>query len=160
MKLIEIFNSVRDLPYHCPESKEDIDHRCWEKHRILYSKLKRLGYNVRYRVCEFKWNEMNLPKEVSDKAPKNTDYHLYLEVEINGKWIKVDCSYDSKLGLVKWDGKTDTKICVKCLMTLSPEESEKIEEFDMKNYDKIIEEYHELYVALNKFLEKLNGLKM
>ena len=45
-------------------------------------------------------------------------------------------------------------------MTLSPEESEKIEEFDMKNYDKIIEEYHELYVALNKFLEKLNGLKM
>jgi hypothetical protein len=156
MRAIEIFNSVRDLTYHCPESKDDVDHRCWGKHRILYDRLKNAGYNVRYRVCEFRWDELKLPKEVSDKAPKELDVHLYLEIELDGKWIILDCSNDKALGRYnEWDGKSDTNFQVKCKTILSPEESAKIEEYDRKNYDKILKDYHELYVALNKFLDKI-----
>ncbi len=105
---------------------------------------------------------MTVPKEVLDKAPKSRDYHLYLEIKINNKWVRVDCSDDPKLKLVEWDGKTDTKISVKCLRVLSPKKSAKIEENERKNYDNVLKEYHEFYLALNKFLEKIRnrqGLK-
>ncbi len=156
MKTIEIFNSVRDLTYHCPESKKDVDHRCWGKHRILYDKLRKAGYQVRYRVCEFRWDELKIPKEIFEKAPKELDFHLYLEIEQNGSWVILDCSNDKTLGKYnKWDGKSDTELQVKCKKVLSPEESAKIERYDRENYDKILKDYHELYVALNKFVDKI-----
>lgn len=156
MNVIEIFNSVRDVPYHCSESKKDVDYSCWGKHRLLYDKLKRAGYTVRYRVCEFRWDELKFPKEISKKAPKKTDFHLYLEIELDGKWIILDCSNDKALGRYnEWDGKSDTEFQVKCKRILSPEESAKIEKSNRENYDKTLEEYHELCVAINKFLDKI-----
>ncbi len=155
MALIEAFNSVRNIVYHCPESRRDVDARCWGKQRMLFKKIKKLGYKVRYRVCEFKWRELKLPKEITDKAPKKTDYHLYLEIEIDGKWTKVDASDDPGLGLVEWDGKHDTKLSVKCLKVLSPEESAKVESDEKENYDKILKEYREFYIAINRFLERI-----
>ncbi|MEA3429695.1 MAG: hypothetical protein U9R08_00320 [Nanoarchaeota archaeon] len=156
MKVITIFNSVRDLTYHCPESKDDVDHRCWGKHRILYDKLNKAGYKVRYRVCEFRWDELKIPKNVSDKAPKELDVHLYLEIKLDNKWINLDCSNDPTLKKYnEWDGKSDTELQVKCRKILSPKESAKIEEYDKTNYKKIIKKYHELYTALNKFLDKI-----
>ncbi|HLC84968.1 MAG TPA: hypothetical protein VJH22_04200 [Candidatus Nanoarchaeia archaeon] len=156
MNLIDTFNSVRDLPYHCPESKDDHDHRCWGKHRILFKKLKELGCHVRYRVCEFSWDDLRLPKEIVKLSPKKLDYHLYVEVQLDGKWIALDCSDDSGLpSYTNWDGKSDTELAVKCRRVLSPEESATIEEFDRKNYASIIAEYHDLYTAINKFLNKI-----
>lgn len=156
MKAIDIFNSVRDITYHCPESRSDVDHRCWGKHRILFDKLKKAGYNVRYRVCEFRWDELDIPKEISDKAPKELDFHLYLEIELDKRWIILDCSNDKALGRYnEWDGISDTKLQVKCKKTLSFEDSAKIEEHDKKTYDKILKDYHELFVALNSFLKKV-----
>ncbi|NCN99393.1 hypothetical protein COU62_02460 [Candidatus Pacearchaeota archaeon CG10_big_fil_rev_8_21_14_0_10_35_219] len=31
MDTIQVFNKIRDLPYHCPESSEEVDYRCWGK---------------------------------------------------------------------------------------------------------------------------------
>jgi hypothetical protein len=156
MDLIEIFNSIRDIPYHCPESAEDLNHSCWGKHRILYHRLMKAGHKVRYRVCEFKWSELKFPKELVDKAPTDSDLHLYLEIELGEKWIKLDCSNDKSLGKYnKWDGKSDTELQVKCKKILSPEESAIAEEDNKKNHNKIVEEQQEFYCAINKFLSKI-----
>jgi len=154
MDIIDIFNSVRDLTYHCPESKRDVDQSCWGKHRILHKKLKQLGYDVRYRVCEFRWDGLRTPKEIIDKSPKEQDFHLYLEIKLDNKWVILDCSNDPDLpSYNEWDGKSNTKFSVKCIKILSPEESAKLEESYRKNYELILEKYHDLYMDLNKFLE-------
>ena len=62
MKEIQIFNKIRDTPYHCPESKNDLEITCRGKSRMLYDYLKKARYQVRFRVCDFYWCEQKIPE--------------------------------------------------------------------------------------------------
>ncbi len=155
-KFIQIFNKVRDLPYHCPENLNDKNYTCWGKHRILYTELKKLGYKVRFRVCSFKWSELKLQKEIYRLAPKDLDKHLYLEIFLNNRWIILDCSDDYKLPRYNiWDGKSDCKLEVKAIHIFSPAESITIEREMKKDFKIIIKKYKQLYKSINSFLSKI-----
>lgn len=160
MNIIDVFHSVRDLPYHCPESKSDNDHSCWGKHRILYDKLKEKNQEVRFRVCEFRWDAMRIPKEIVEKSPEELDFHLYLEIKLNDEWVILDCSNDPGLpSYNEWDGKSNTQFSVKCLRILSPEEGIRLEKLYRDNFESVLENYHFLYLGLNKFLDGVRGNK-
>lgn len=124
------------------------------KHRILFERLKTAGCTVRYRVCTFRWDALGLPKEIVAQAPKEIDYHLFVEVNLDGKWICLDCSNDSALGrYYTWDGESNTKLLVPALQILTPQESIRQEKATRTNFEKTITAYHDFFVALNTFLD-------
>jgi hypothetical protein len=152
--LIKIFEEFRDIPLRAPESINNMDNRCWGKHRKLYKKLQRKNFRVRYKVCKFLWSEQKIPRIITSLVPMDEDKHLFLEVLINNKWIIVDCSNDSKLPEYNtWDGKGNCQIGVKYTAILSVEESKKTEEKENKEYDIMLPKYISFHKELNKFLE-------
>lgn len=121
---IRAFEKIRDIPYHIPESPNELDHRCWGKNRLLLEEFKKLGYEARLIVTKFSWDIQHLPKELTSQAPTNSDIHPLVEIKINGEWIKVDATVDSDFSKYpKWDGETDTKISIHYDKICTPEES-------------------------------------
>jgi len=156
MESIKIFNQIRDLPFHCPESLEDKDYRCWGKNRILFEELKKNNFEVRFRVCDFLWSEQKIPRGITLKSPKDLDKHLYVEIKIDNKWVLLDCSNDSKLPSYNtWDGKSNCEIAVKYTKIYSPEESKEIEEQEKTEFINNFNQYKEFYISMNKFFDKL-----
>lgn len=154
--LVEIFKEVREIPYHIPESPNEEDYRCWGKNRILLKKFLEAGYEARLIVCKFFWSEQKIPKEIISIAPSDKDFHPFVEVKIDGNWIKVDSTLDSSFPKYnEWDGKTDTKISIKYNKILSPEESQEINsKEDSSNKSN---EWYEFYKKLNKFFDKVKN---
>lgn len=158
--IVKIFNEVRDLPYHCPESLEDKDYRCWGKNRILFKALREAGIETRYRVCDFVWQEQRLPPEISKLAPFSVDKHLFLEARIDNNWVVLDSSNDSGFpSYNKWDGKSNCEIAVRSSRIYDPEESIDLERKERETFSRDFEKYKDFYVSLNKFFGKIKGLK-
>ncbi len=154
--LIETFEKVRDIAYHCPESVDDNDYRCWGKNRILADEFRKMGYDVRFRVCKFFWAKQKLPKELTSQAPTDIDYHPFIEIMLNDKWIIVDPTLDSNFPKYNiWDGISDCKISIKYDEILSIEESNLNERNeDFRKRDKVWFEFHR---KLNKFFERIKN---
>lgn len=155
---INIFNDTRDIPYYCPEFINNIDNRCWGKHRILYKKFLELGFEVRYRVCSFKWSEQRIPEDIVKLAPTDLDYHLFLEIRINNKWVILDCSNDSKLPSYNvWNVKDDCKLAVNHNELLSVEKSIEFERDEKLNFKQNFNKYKEFNIKINKFFNKIRN---
>jgi len=106
-ELIEKFEKIRNEPLDVENN------RCWEKHIKLKKIFEDLGYETEYRVCSFLWSEQRIPKKIIDMIQEDLDYHLYLEVEINGLKLVIDASNDFLLPEYNiWDGKSSCNICV------------------------------------------------
>ena len=160
MDIVQVFTQVRDIPYHCPESIDDTDHSCWGKHRILFQKMSALGVNVRFRVCDFRWTDQRIPIDITSKSPEKSDVHLYIEINVNKKWIILDCSHDSKLpSFNEWAGKSDCKISVNYLKIYSPEESKKIEQKRRMKFRDNFDKYKEFLILLNQHYIKLRSVR-
>jgi hypothetical protein len=156
MDLISIFNKVRDIPLRMLESSKDEDQRCWGKHRKLFTLLNQAGLKVRYRVCEFSWSEQKFPKEVLNFVKQDREYHLFLEAEIGGKWVIIDCSNDFRLSQYnKWDGKSDCELGVIPDKILATIESSFIEKQEPFKREEILAKNLEFYKAANKFLDSI-----
>jgi arylamine N-acetyltransferase len=129
MNIIKEFEKIRDIPYRIPLSLEEPDECCSGKADMLFKILKKSGYDVRYRICTFRWSDLDLPKEIQNISHDDESSHAYLEVNINGKWKIVDATWDKKLkgifNINEWDGKSDTEIAVPVRECLSPEKSTK-----------------------------------
>ncbi len=156
--LREIFNQVRDIPYRIPLTSKETDKSCTGKHKQLKSLLEKEGLQVRWRVCSFKWSDINLPVEVSGKAHEDASTHAYLEVLNEKDWINVDATWDNSLSMIlpvsEWDGKSNTSIAVSCLKLFSIKESAAIiadENVEVINKDLALN--GEFYAAFNEWLE-------
>lgn len=155
-ELIKVFEEVREIPYHLPENPSDKDFRCWGKNRLLVERFKELGYESRIRVCSFLWSKQHFPKELLLKAPKEKDFHAFVEIKLNGEWIKVDASFESKYPFHnEWDGKTSTKISINYDKIYSSEESKEINEKENSSH-KSRQDY-EFYKKVNKFFSELRN---
>jgi len=158
--VITNFYNVRDIPYRIPLSVGEEDHCCSGKSTLLKEQLEKLGYKVKFRVCSFKWSDMDLPEEVISVPHEDLSSHSYLEVLINGIWIIVDPTWDSGLKSIftvnEWDGISNTEIAVKPIETFSTEKSSQI----MANEDKqsIIADLQAngaFYQAFNDWLQQI-----
>lgn len=158
--LVKIFEIIRDEPLHIPEELGDKDNRCWGKNRRLKDLLEKEGYKVRFRVCVFNWSKQRFPKDILDIKHKDDEYHLYLEIKIDNKWIILDCSNDSKLpSYNSWDGITNCSIAVNYNEILSPAKSANIEKNERKEFLNLLSENKDFYAALNHFFEDLRKIK-
>jgi hypothetical protein len=154
--LVKIFERIRDEPLHIPEELGDKDNRCCGKSRKLKELLEKEGYELRFRVCAFKWSKQRFPKNILDMAHKDNEYHLYLEIRIDNKWVILDCSNDSKLPSYNvWDGFTDCNIAVNYDKILSPEESSSIENKEKSEFLILLNENKKFYNSINHFFEEL-----
>jgi hypothetical protein len=159
MNIIEEFEKVRDIPYGIPLSLEEPDKCCSGKADMLFKILKKGGYDVRYRLCTFRWSDLNLPKEIQDIPHDDESSHSYLEINIDGQWKILDATWDRKLkgifNINEWDGKSDTEIAVPVRECLSPEKSLGYIEH-ISTPEAIIADYkvnREFYKAFNEWLE-------
>lgn len=97
---------------------------CVPKHLLMGHMFKRLGLGVRYLICTFRWDDLDVdyPQDlkVSAGAVPET-YHLTCEVFLEGTWILADTTWDAGLRKAgfpvneNWDGESGTQNAVKTL---------------------------------------------
>ncbi len=160
MHPVQLFGKVRDIPYRIPINSDEEDFCCNGKARKLRGLLEQEGIQVRYRVCSFRWNDLDIPKEILNLTDVNDSTHVYLEVLIGNNWVKVDPTWDTGLKdilpISEWDGETDTILAVSPVETYSVEKSEEImsrcepEQIASDRNDK----NHGFEEALNSWLEQ------
>lgn len=161
-KIVEIFERVQKIPYQvCKYDEDTIDKNlkkgdCRHKHFLLKKLLEDEGFEVKETRIVFDWADLPLPKNILKILKAGTVWdHNSLKVKINGKWVKVDCTWNPKLKNKRfpitenWDGESETKQLTEG----------KLEFFDKMNYIKdknkikiAKEEAYKFADALNKFL--------
>lgn len=122
-KIVRLFEQVQRIPYRvCKFDKNKINANipygdCRHKSELLYSLLINERYKVKRLKVEFNWRDLPIPKNILGilKISGTIFLHDSLLVNINNKWIKVDCTWNPELEnkgfpiTKNWDGKTNTK---------------------------------------------------
>ena len=158
MNEIDYFRSIRDIPYYISTDIDEAEHSCYFKHLLLKNSLESLGINTRLRLCEFRWDNLPLPKGLKRIIHSEYAGHTYLETEIDKKWETLDLTWDkgieSILPVQDWDGLSSTNLAVLPTKVYSPEEC--LMRFSIKDTPEIIERdlkiNREFYKALNGWM--------
>lgn len=157
---MEKFLAIRDIPYSIPLAYGEVDHCCSGKNKMLKEALEALGYQVRWRVCTFRWSSIELPEEVTAASHDDNSTHAYLEFLVENEWRAVDATWDKGLepifSIEEWDGVSATGVAVKPVEVYSPEKSQEIMNDDSKEtieLDLAINE--KFYKAFNTWLEEV-----
>ncbi len=159
-KAVEYFNEIRDIPYSTPLSLQEANCCCTGKNLLLLNKLRGIGYDARWRVCSFKWSELDSPEEVTTAPHEDESTHAYLEFFVDGAWRVVDATWDSPLKgylpVTGWDGISATPIGVNPIEIFSPEKSDEIMSMPPEHgFAEDIEKNGKFYQALNNWLLSL-----
>ena len=121
-KLIALFEKVQQIPYKVCKFDEGGIHPslkegdCRHKAVLLKKLLEHEGFEVKKLSVVFDWGDLPLPQEMLGILKSGTvwDHHA-LTVNVNGKWIKVDCTWDPALAKIgfpvtkDWNGVSDTQ---------------------------------------------------
>lgn len=158
----ENFLAIRDIPYSIPLAYGAVDHCCSGKNKMLKNSLEELGYTVRWRVCSFRWSDIDLPEKVKSVRHDNDSTHAYLEFEKDSEWRTVDATWDKGIGKIfpveEWSGTSSTGIAVKPVETFSPEKSEEIMRDDsQQTIESDLAVNGNFYQAFNEWLVELRS---
>ncbi|MFA4819568.1 MAG: hypothetical protein WC613_01260 [Candidatus Aenigmatarchaeota archaeon] len=162
---VKVFALVRDIPYHIGVDNEP-DLSCGTKNAVLAYHFSIMGLKTRCVMCEFRWEDMELPNHILELPHDDPEKHEYLEVLIpeTAQWVVVDPTWDSNIHhpsfrINEWDGITSTPIAVPVLKTYSPEESQLLNvsydaeaEHDEKN--------KEFLFAMNQWINEQRKLRI
>jgi len=158
MDALVAFKKVQQIPYRIQLSISEGDYSCTGKAAQLKELLEKAGYKVRYIVCEFRWSDLGLPQNLLNVKHEDSCTHTYLEAFIDGKWIKIDPTWDSALHRIlpvaTWNGKSDTVLAVKPFNTFSAQKSAEI--MSNVNDSEVLEDLKKngaFYKAFNDWLE-------
>lgn len=158
MDLIQIFNSIRDIPFRIPLSPNDTSIDCDGRHKKLFEALSRKGLEVRFRVCSFLWSELAIPDQILSIKHKDECEHLFLEVFLNNEWLILDATWDKGLKNIfhinEWDGISGTEIAVKPIKIYDPKKTILTHGENEEAMQKDISESGDFYLALNKWIEE------
>lgn len=122
--LIRIFEKVRDIPYGTIGSRDPeqvyLKRRgtCSGKNFLFYELASGLGFKTKHFVCSHKFRQLKVkfPVQLREMLKEDDflDYHNFVKVFVNNKWLTVDVTWDlplKKYGFPvqeNWDGKSDT----------------------------------------------------
>lgn len=129
---ISIFTHIRDIPYSIVAQLRDPKvgtsgilklnkGSCQPKHFLLAALFGKLNIPIKYVSYPFKWQCQPLKFPDNFKAVLKSlpsAYHLACRAYIEGKWIRVDATYDPALKNAgfpvteKWDGICDSENAV------------------------------------------------
>lgn len=144
-----------------PYKKEDInidleDGDCRHKTELLKQLFEEEGFKTREIYTIFDWKNLPVPNHILNILKSGTKMiHKFLEVNLNGKWLKVDLTWNRKLKnkgfpvTSYWNGKEDTKMVTKGKMKFykTKEEAKKY-----KGLNKNKKELHKFATKLNKWI--------
>lgn len=155
MGLISIFKRIRDKPLFAKETFNGQGCRCWDKHQKLKKAFEDLGFKTRYRIALFHWSKQRIPQRILKHCKVDEEYHLFIEIYLEGKWIIVDASNDSRLPKYnRWDGKSDCELGIIEEKILNIEKSDILLQKGMNQFG-FNEKNTQFYKKFNKFLESL-----
>lgn len=159
-KMLKKFAEIRDIPYRIPLAVEEEDYCCSGKHIKLKQFFEENGFKARYRVCSFRWSDLDLPTEVARTPHEDDSTHVFLEVMIGDSWKIIDATWDRGLSAIfhvnDWDGESDTEIAVPAIeiydtkrsdLLMTSEDNKAVEEDLIKN--------GKFYGAFNNWLESV-----
>lgn len=163
-KIVELFERVQRIPYKVmPFNEKTINENlecgdCRHKTYLLKKLLEKENLNPKITFVLFNWKDLPLPHKMLSILKKSGTVwgHKILEVEINKKLLKVDCSWDPKLKkegfpiTENWNGFEDTKQITNGKLEFFPSEK-------FKNKKPFLdkEEAHLFAKKLNAFLEEI-----
>lgn len=161
---VKYFRIVRDIPYYIGLNEKEQDYCCLTKPLILDRLLRTLDVETRHILCQFKWSQLPLPKDILAIPHDDEDTHEYLEVRLpeTGTWVRVDPNWDKPLkslglSVAEWDGHHDTQLAVSPLTVYSAEESARMiaaeDETDPKIRLDYIERNFTYFRAINQLLQ-------
>jgi len=159
----EIFERVRDIPFRIPTRFGEQDFSCTGKCKILYDRLLGVNQLACYRVCSFLWDDLPLPDYLRRTPHDEECTHVYMEVFLGDRCVRVDPTWDKKLGKVfgisQWDGESDTVIAVKPTRVLSLEEGLDLiaDDYTKDAIERDLVKNGQFYGAFNSWLEKIRG---
>ena len=97
--LVNLFEKVQKIYYKvCKFEKDKIDENlsygdCRHKSELLFKLLQKEGYQVKKVKAIFDWKDLPLPKKLLSILQRNSIWdHDTLLVNVDGKWIMVDCT--------------------------------------------------------------------
>ena len=168
-----IFQGVRDIPYGSVGSRDPMEvykrnmGTCSGKHLLLTALLEGLDLPVKHHLAVHRFADLprwtdypqNL-RELALSADGVPDYHHFIEVQMDGQWIRVDATFDQGLEgcfvVNEWTGE-DMPLSVKPLEvyeTTSPLEEK---ESRLNSLDPGIQEAREQF--LEAFTDWLQWLR-
>jgi hypothetical protein len=162
---INLFRTVRDIPYHIGLSQDDSDYSCMAKSPLLQKLFETIRIKSRRMYCRFLWKDSKLPQAILAKSPLPDCLHEYLEVFVpeKKKWIVVDATWDSGLKsagfpVSNWNGVSPTPLGVKPVKFYSPRKSdairEQIEGYSTAEWNKFFKQNRAFFKAMNNWLEQ------
>lgn len=135
-KIIKIFEKTRDIRFGTIGSRDPVDvyeknkGTCSGKNFLLQQLYKGIGVPTKDMICLQRWKDLiwfpddtygmvALSDELKDLLWQKevVDFHNFVKIFVNGKWITVDATIDlplTKLGFYTtdhWDGKSDMPLC-------------------------------------------------
>ncbi len=135
-QIIKIFEKVRDIRFGSIDSRDPMDvykankGTCSGKHFLLRDLYKGIGLKTKDMICMQRWKDLTwFPADMYElvnfsenlkqmlKQHEIIDFHNYVKILLNGKWIQLDVTIDlplKKLGFYtteNWNGKSDMPLC-------------------------------------------------
>ncbi|MBD3193397.1 MAG: hypothetical protein GF308_22365 [Candidatus Heimdallarchaeota archaeon] len=136
-KVIKLFQKVRDIPFGRMGSRDpEVVYEknmgtCSGKNLLLRELYDELGIKTKDMLTLHRFNDLiwfptesypilNLPTKLKEILKQGSiyDFHNFVKIYVNDKWIDVDATFDKplkKYGFIindDWDGKSDMTMCV------------------------------------------------
>jgi broad specificity phosphatase PhoE len=153
---------IWNLPYQVKPfiktqiNKEIDDGDCRHKSELLKQLFEEEGFKARIVYAVFDWKDLPIPKDILGILKSGTKMvHNLLEVNLNGKWIKVDATWNRDLQekgfpITKhWNGKENTKMVTEGKINFYKSKEEAKKEEGINNSK---EELHKFAEKLNKWI--------
>lgn len=159
----QLFDTERNIPYRIPLTCEEKDHCCSGKHERLLAAFTDAGFEARYRVCWFRWSDLQISTDVASVPHEDDCTHVYLELKMSDVWKIVDATWDPGLASVlpvnEWVEGQDMQVAVPAVKTLSPEESDKyIRALTAHDAEIDMQKHRAFYQALNAWFERVRKI--
>lgn len=135
-QIIKIFEKVRDVKFGHIGSRNPMDvfkadkGTCSGKNFLLRELYKAIGLETKDMICLQRWKDLSwfpddryelvdFPEELLKKLEEKeiVDFHNYILLKIDNKWIQVDATIDKELQELgfrtetDWDGKSNMPLC-------------------------------------------------
>ncbi len=161
--LQEAFVNERDLPYHIPLARNEVDTTCAGKHLRLMRFCQNQHIPVRQRIVFFHWEDLALPKEILALNREKNPSHLYVEISNGETWNAIDATWDPGLKpllpINTWaDFAQGMRVAVEPTKTLSPEASHAyMNGLKSFNVEAHLKKQRPFLEALNNYFEEMRS---
>ena len=170
---ISVFEHIRNMPYTAIPDLANAENgptglleggsgSCTPKAYLLGLMFELMGFDVEYLSHQFEWKESvaAFPPEVRSMAERQPlEYHQNCRVNIDGRWVMVDATWDPPLAGVgfpvnqSWDGFSDARNAVISLGEVAHDSPESTDEYLRIQKAEYSDEEQE---AISLFIEVLN----